>query len=139
MNKSNIKLLRLSEQPFGTFGILMYKDFDNAVLSTCLELPYKNNERNISCIPEGFYKCKMSTKPSHKWMYDVLNVPNRTKIGGHIGNVARDTQGCILHGKGFGKPYNIPGITGSMKACIEFIDYMEGHKEFTLEIIKFRY
>ena len=69
-----------------------------------LENPYINNERNISCIPEGSYKVRLRL-PRESATRDYLHllvqdVPNRSYILFHIGNTAKDTSGCILVGNG---------------------------------------
>ena len=69
-----------------------------------LENPYINNERNISCIPEGQYKVRLRL-PRESATRDYLHllvqdVPNRSYILFHIGNTAKDTSGCILVGNG---------------------------------------
>ena len=67
-----------------------------------LELPYKNNNKNISAIPTGLYDlCVRSGADSTKYKYvhlQVLEVPNRSFILFHIGNTAKDSKGCILTG-----------------------------------------
>ena len=69
-----------------------------------LENPYINNERNISCIPEGSYKVRLRL-PRESATRDYLHllvqdVPNRDWILFHRGNTAKDTSGCILVGNG---------------------------------------
>ena len=69
-----------------------------------LENPYINNERNISCIPEGQYKVRIRL-PRESATRDYLHllvqdVPNRSYILFHRGNTAKDTSGCILVGNG---------------------------------------
>ena len=69
-----------------------------------LELPYKNNERNISCIPEGQYKVRLRY-PRESATRDYLHlliqdVPNRDFVLVHIGNTAQDIRGCVLVGLG---------------------------------------
>ena len=69
-----------------------------------LENPYINNERNISCIPEGQYKVRLRL-PRESATRDYLHllvqdVPNRDYILFHRGNTAKDTSGCILVGNG---------------------------------------
>ena len=69
-----------------------------------LENPYINNERNISCIPEGVYKVRLRlARESATRDYLHLLVqdePNRDWILFHRGNSAKDTSGCILVGLG---------------------------------------
>jgi len=71
-------------------------------LCDTLELPYKNNKKDVSAIPCGLYDlCVRSGADSTKYKYvhlQVLEVPNRSFILFHIGNTAKDTKGCILTG-----------------------------------------
>ena len=69
-----------------------------------LENPWLDNQRNISCIPEGEYKVRLRL-PRESATRDyihllVQDVPNRDYILFHIGNTAKDTRGCILVGQG---------------------------------------
>jgi hypothetical protein len=67
-----------------------------------LENPYINNERNISCIPEGEYKVRLRLareSASRDYLHLLVqDVPNRDWILFHRGNSAKDTSGCILVG-----------------------------------------
>jgi len=69
-----------------------------------LENPYINNERNISCIPEGQYKVRLRLareSASRDYLHLLVqDVPNRSYILFHRGNTAKDTSGCILVGNG---------------------------------------
>jgi hypothetical protein len=73
-------------------------------LCDTLELPYINNERSISCIPDGQYKVRLRTaKESSTRNYLHLlveDVKDRKYILVHIGNFPKDTRGCILVGIG---------------------------------------
>jgi hypothetical protein len=66
-----------------------------------LELPWKDNQRRVSCIPEGEYLV-MKMPPTTKRPYEffrVLNVPGRDAILFHPGNYTRQILGCILPGE----------------------------------------
>ena len=67
-----------------------------------LENPYINNERSISCIPEGEYKVRLRTareSATRDYLHLLVkDVPNRDWILFHRGNSAKDTSGCILVG-----------------------------------------
>jgi len=67
-----------------------------------LELPWKNNQRSISCYPKGTYRVKKIKRPDGRWAFAVLDVPDRTAILFHAGTYAAtvhpDTEGCTLVG-----------------------------------------
>ena len=69
-----------------------------------LELPWKDNQRSISCIPEGQYKVRIRLpreSATRDYMHLLVkDVKDRDYILFHIGNTAKDTRGCILVGQG---------------------------------------
>jgi len=69
-----------------------------------LENPWLNNQRNISCIPEGQYKVRLRLareSATRDYLHLLVqDVPNRDWILFHRGNTAKDTSGCILVGNG---------------------------------------
>ena len=73
-----------------------------------IELPWKNNERRVSCIPEGEYFIVKRYSPKFKWHLHVVDVPNRSFILFHPANNAlKELNGCIapvtkLTGPGLG-------------------------------------
>lgn len=99
-----IEVIRTKDDGNQTEGVLFVVDTDTGeILFRCytLELPYKNNQNNISCIPRGTYKCeKLPNSPSfgydHIW---IKNVPNRTFIKIHRANYVKQLRGCIAVGK----------------------------------------
>jgi len=90
-----------------TLGDLKVYDDTNLSLFLChtIELPNKNNQHNISCIPEGTYKMKKIISPTKGHCFLICNVPGRSEVEMHIGNYAAgkkvDTKGCILPGMRF--------------------------------------
>ena len=78
-----------------TLGTLV---FDNGDTFQTLELPWRDNKPNVSCIPQGYYDVVRHTSPSKGDCYEVLDVPAREHILIHVGNFPTDTQGCILIG-----------------------------------------
>jgi hypothetical protein len=100
-SKINLLIIRDTFTKKSTIGeLFLNKEF----MCDTLENPYINNERNISCIPEGQYSVRLRTaKESNSRDYLhllVQDVPNRDYILFHIGNSAKDTRGCILLGIG---------------------------------------
>jgi len=63
-----------------------------------LELPNKDNQRRISCIPEGKYIGKRHESVKHGDSIWIQDVPNRSEILIHKGNYYTDILGCILIG-----------------------------------------
>jgi hypothetical protein len=63
-----------------------------------LELPWEDNKRSISCIPEGEYQAGVYNSPKHGEVVLLEGVPDRTFIEIHAGNYTRQIEGCILVG-----------------------------------------
>jgi hypothetical protein len=62
-----------------------------------LELPWRDNDRSVSCIPAGVYPCEWTLTyaiPRAR----VRDVPGRVGIQIHVGNSTREISGCILAG-----------------------------------------
>ena len=94
-----VLLQRLTTSDNGTFGILIKQD---KPLFVTLELPWKNNQSMISCIPVGRYRAtKMMSKAFGKIVFVLHDIPGRDVIEMHIGNSIKDTHGCILLGMSF--------------------------------------
>ena len=97
----NILILRDTFTDESTIGELF---IDGERFCDTLELPYRDNQRSISCIPIGSYKVRMRY-PRESATRDYLHllvqdVKDRSYILFHRGNTAKDTRGCILVGQG---------------------------------------
>lgn len=72
---------------------------DGQWLCSTLEPPWKDNARNVSCIPSGIYEVRLAYSAKFNGVRPLLvNVPGRSSILIHEGNTRRDTEGCILVG-----------------------------------------
>lgn len=61
-----------------------------------IELPWLDNVRNISCIPEGTYVLAKRYSKKFKWHLLVKEVTNRSEILFHPANdVMTELRGCI--------------------------------------------
>ncbi len=100
-SKINLLLIRDTFTENSTIGELF---LNGERMCDTLENPYINNERNISCIPEGQYKVRLRTareSATRDYLHLLVqDVPNRDYILFHRGNTAKDTSGCILVGLG---------------------------------------
>lgn len=89
----------LRSNAHSTLGTLLFSEGQKRPIYT-LELPWKDNERNVSCILCGEYAVVPHDGPKFKDCWRLLEVPERSGILIHIGNTPNDTQGCILPGLG---------------------------------------
>jgi hypothetical protein len=91
--------------PDGTNGKLMS---EGKLICKTIELPWKNNEKRVSCIPEGRYFIRKRYSQKFKWHLEVVDVQNRSYILFHPANNAlKELNGCIapvtkLSGPGLG-------------------------------------
>jgi hypothetical protein len=93
---------RKSDNGVETLGTLSLIDNNIAVFKcVTLELPDKNNQQQISCIPKNTYKCSKvgaSTNIPYKHIA-IENVPNRSGVCIHKANYVSQLRGCIAVGK----------------------------------------
>ena len=97
----NLLLIRNTFSKKSTIGELF---LNGERICDTLENSWQDNQRNISCIPEGVYPVRLRL-PRESGTRDYLHllvqeVPNRDWILFHRGNTAKDTSGCILVGLG---------------------------------------
>lgn len=89
--------------PTHTQSVFTAVDDNHNILFQCciLELPWKDNERKISCIPEGIYPVVERRTDKFKRHYHIHNVPDRSFILQHPGNFTAQIEGCQLPGERF--------------------------------------
>lgn len=132
------RLIREPSEDVGTFGRLT---FDFGLTVRTLELPWRENARAVSCIPTGRYECVWRHSPRFGDCYHVLDVPKRSDILIHAGNLAgdvakgfkSDVQGCILVGTGDGLIDGQRGIIRSRTALFNLHSALR-EAPFVLEI-----
>ena len=109
-----------------TRGVLTVLRFATPeVLFRChtLELNWASNHKRVSCIPVGIYNARFLPTPkfprlsarapwykNHLW--ELIDVPGRSEVKIHHGNLVSDTEGCPLVGMGLTKA----GISQSVEA-----------------------
>ena len=102
-----------------------------------LELPWLDNQKNISCIPAGVYEYEKRISPSK--LYEVIElkeVPNRSYIQIHAGNYTRQILGCCLTGNAilYLDRDNIPDVANSMLTLNRLLNHAPDRG--TIEIIR---
>lgn len=91
--------------PDGTNGKL---EVEGKLICLTIELPWKENEKRVSCIPEGKYFIRKRYSKKFEYHLEVLDVKNRSFILFHPANNAqKELNGCIapvtkLSGPGLG-------------------------------------
>lgn len=137
-----VRLQRELSTPEGTFGRATFGGY--SLFS--LELPWRDNLRQKSCIPAGTYTCGLVKSPRFGLVYEVKDVPGRSAILIHPANFGgnadegwtTELQGCIALGVKRGLLRNPQGIMQkallvSRPAVGQFMLWA-GRKYFDLEI-----
>ena len=120
-------LLQRTYYKEGTNSALFY---NGQFLGFAIELPWLNNERNVSCIPEGEYELKARYSVKFKHHLHLINVDGRSLILLHPANNAkRELRGCIapvtqLTGIGKGT-YSKPLFQKLVSLCYQAFDRNE--------------
>lgn len=127
-----MKLIRVSSTKRGTFGVML--DEDNYPFCLTIERPWKDNKRNVSCIPTGKYECEKTFSSTFGVTFKVKNVPGRSHILFHKGNLMEDSHGCIILGEEFGFLDKELAVLSSGRAFSEFKQRLEFTDKFTLWI-----
>ena len=89
---------RFAYTKMGTLGRLTVGDLS---LYT-IELPWRGNEHNESCIPPGRYDYQRHESPRFGETLWLRSVPERSEILIHAANSPQDLDGCIGPGKDYG-------------------------------------
>jgi len=141
----SLKIIRYQPGDQGTRGVLTTSGF----WCHTLELPWRDNQTNLSCIPAGEYHIQFVTTRRRiggiRQMYWLSHVEGRNGILVHPGTWAGDkTQGfkssvlgCILTGKSIGTYKNQQAIFQTRQAVRELHDAL--HRQPAKLIIKENY
>ena len=124
-------LKRIAMTEDGTFGVLLD---ENAPFALTLERPWLDNRSNISCIPEGNYVCRRRFSQKFGATFEVTDVPGRTHILFHKGNIEDDSHGCIIVGEQFENLRGKLAVLASKKGYNEFMGRCENKERFILSI-----
>lgn len=135
---SDLTLRRVSLHPERTYGVLIREDAVPFALT--LEREADDNRasepgRPGACIPAGTYVCKRVRSPRFGDTFEVRNVPGRSHILFHKGNIEDDSRGCILVGESFNPVLGKDGIVASAQGFSQFLALNADRMEFTLTIL----
>ena len=87
-----IELQRLYQDGW-TDGLIFIKGI---LLCRSIELRWANNERNVSCVPEGVYPVVIIQHPKFGECLQINGVKGRSGILVHVANDAqKELRGCI--------------------------------------------
>ena len=122
----NLLLIRDTFSKESTIGELF---LNGERICDTLENPWVDNQRNVSCIPEGVYPVRLRL-PRESATRDyihllVKDVKDRDWILFHRGNTAKDTSGCILVGLGTQQDF-VSNSTLAMDLLIKEIIHLGG-------------
>jgi hypothetical protein len=122
-------LVRLEQNNHQTLGrFTLFNGLDKVFDCVTLELPWEDNQTNISCVPKGVYKVSPRYSDKYKNHYILEDVPNRRYILIHYGNFNTDTRGCVLLGSRFAQinSDSLLDITASRRTISELLSITEG-------------
>jgi hypothetical protein len=132
---SHLTLQRVKQDDFATYG----EWYSEKGRRECVSLePPAHGEH--PCIPAGEYICERRHSAAHHGIvFGVLDVPGRSDIEIHVGNLPCDTLGCILLGLDFGHVEKATGESGDgvLGSKAAFLSFMADHPEqrFTLSVL----
>ena len=127
-----INLIRKEFYTTCTRGHLLVRD----TVFYILELPWRDNLPNISCVPTGEYEVvylPVSSSGKYKNVYLLRNVPGRGGVLIHNGNIVDHTHGCLLIGLSLTTMAGRLAIANSRTALFNFTNLLN-QKNFTLQI-----
>lgn len=125
------RLIRLEESEQGTIGVLL---IDAEVFCFTLEPSDLLNAINRSSIPAQQYLCRRVNSPRFGRTFEVSFVPGRSEILFHPGNIATDTEGCILLGETVGKLKGKRAVLNSGATFRRFMTVLNREEKFHLTI-----
>lgn len=105
-----------------------------------IERPWLGNRSNISCYPDGVYLAKWierSASGKYKRVWHIQDVPGRSGILWHVGNLVRHSRGCTLLGMRAGDLGGLPAVLSSGVALNKMRRELGG-EDFILVVAKIK-
>lgn len=135
MNKPTQKgfLVRTKYTDSCTLGVLIV----GGCMFHTIEPPWRNNRRNVSCIPTGQYLCTYlprSASGKYRKVYHIRNVNNRSGVLIHNGNLARHSRGCVILGLKKGRLGGLFAVLRSRMALTK-LGKLLNNSNFILKVV----
>lgn len=139
MKRAIIREHRFIQDQNQTMGSCVVLGENNQPLFASLLLTrgWRNNQKNVSCIPKGTYKVVFEYSNKYKRMlWEVKGVPNRSEVKFHPLNYYFDSEGCNGLGR---RPKNLNNdkyldLTDSRNTINDFHKALEPFTEAVLII-----
>jgi hypothetical protein len=125
-----VRVVRYSETVDGTYGVMEY---NGVPLGMTLEPNDRGNGAN-SRIPPGRYRCRRHNGPKYKNTWEIIEVPGRSAVLFHIGNIEDDSLGCVLLGSSLASVKGKLGVGSSGATFARFMELSEKAEELSLTI-----
>jgi hypothetical protein len=116
-----------------TLGMLEVPGLDEPIYT--LEEPWRDNMRNISCVPPGVYRCTPHNGTKFQDVWKLEAVPGRSYILIHAGNHTGHIEGCILVGLTHGWLGDKRAVLNSGSAINKLRKHIGTQNSFTLHIM----
>jgi hypothetical protein len=116
-----LRLLHVEQTDLYTLGILLV---DKIFRFVTIELPWKSNQKDISCIPNGNFMVTKINSPKHGNCFGITGVPEREDIEIHSANTADQLEGCIAVGLSWGYMEGKRAVFNSRIALKNLLDAM---------------
>jgi hypothetical protein len=122
---SILELIRLEEDSqYGTFGVLK---INKQVFCVTLELQDLENRSNKSSIPAQQYWMERIESSKFGKTFEIIDVPDRSHILFHSGNIVSETKGCIILAQHYGLIKHRRGVLCSGSTFKRFMIALADH------------
>lgn len=135
-----IRINRYKSDLNQTTGVLTVLSADGwpVFVCPCIERGWRDNQRNVSSIPEGVYKIVLEWSPRFQMnLWEIKGVPGRSECKIHASNYWHQLNGCIAPGA-YLKDLNNDGyqdVAASRRTLNDFHRVMSGLTETEIMII----
>ena len=130
----NHTVVRVAQTDVDSFGVMLRDDTREPVCLS-LELPWKDNLPDISCVPAGSYLAVWTKTSKHPGgVYMLQDVHGRSAVEIHVANKASQLLGCIAVGQQFGALGGEDAVYSSVDAYNAFLALHPQRESFTLTI-----